>query len=367
MTTNTFDTTQAIVPVDTSPKKLSRPRVKVATSDPEAARVFAASARSVRTIKEYQRDWSLFLGWLDENNYPRPRQNEPYPTEVISDYLASLARTMTPDGQQHAYKASTIRRRLATICVAFTHIGIPNPREKVEDTLAGIMSRVLNEAPTRKKAATRNILDRLFAATPCNNVIALRDRAVILFGFETAMRRSNIAGTTIDELTFEPEGLLFRTKRRRKTRQKGTWLTVLMKPVDDNPEMCPVRTMKAWLSERQRRISPNDTPEEKKALFRRINEEDGSLGKAFNPDGRDVYHIVRAAAERAGLDMTLFGAHSLRSGFVTENKLLGRSNDIIKARTEHSRDETVDIYDQRKLEHESLSQSLFGKRKTQHQ
>ena len=40
--------------------------------------------------------------------------------------------------------------------------------------------------------------------------------------------------------------------------------------------------------------------------------------------GQTVYRLVRRAAERAGLDHSLYGAHSLRSGFATQAALRGK-------------------------------------------
>jgi site-specific recombinase XerC len=75
-----------------------------------------------------------------------------------------------------------------------------------------------------------------------------RDQAVLLFGFSTALRRSNIATVEISDIEFRPEGFVVHI-RKEKQDQTGVGRYIGV-PNGKHPDTCPVQALKAWLAYR---------------------------------------------------------------------------------------------------------------------
>jgi integrase len=107
-----------------------------------------------------------------------------------------------------------------------------------------------------------------------------------------------------------PEGLRV-TIRRGKTDQeaKGAVVAIVRGAI-----ACPVAAFKAWITAAGITAGP---------LFRPI-----AKGERVQParlTDRSVANIIKAHAERAGLDPASFSGHSLRSGFLTSAASRGAS------------------------------------------
>jgi integrase len=144
-------------------------------------------------------------------------------------------------------------------------------------------------------------------ATCTDGLIGVRDRALLLFAFASGgRRRSEVAAAMIENLTkVDDETYIYRLTRS-KTDQAGTGHSAdASKPVVG----VAAQALGVWLQA---------TGASEGAIFRRIR---GSL--AAEPlSAQAVSHIVQRRARLAGLTGD-YGAHSLRSGFVTE---AGRQN-----------------------------------------
>jgi integrase len=155
--------------------------------------------------------------------------------------------------------------------------------------------------PAKKAALTRDPLEALLA-TCTDGLVGLRDRALLLFGFSSGgRRRSEVTTAVIENLTkVDTDTYLYRLTRS-KTDQSGTELNPnAVKPIRGRA----AHALSAWLEASG--ITSG-------AIFRRIRK-----SKAVEPLApQAVWHIVRRRVQLAGLPNE-FGAHSLRSGFVTE-------------------------------------------------
>ncbi len=367
------------LPSPSTPKAIGSLLPAPSISDVQAT---ADSARTASTLKAYHRDWTTFTQWLDAHGHPHPREETPYPTAILASYLVGLA--------QGGYAIATISRHLATICVVFGKLSIASPRPKLEDTLTGLR-RQIGVAQDKKAPVTRDVLHRMLAVTPPTTLENVRDRAVLLFGLVTALRRSDIARTTWDELTFVDRGIEFRTRRRMKTNQTGDWLTLGIGRVDSDPYLCPVRALQHWRREMERRwgqgaqvvgarqpdswpaqvhrgqvegIQPPDlspvTSLDAAPVFWRV--EGGKLVMPF-PEGRDVAEIVKKIALRAGLDPKRFAGHSLRAGFVTTGAEAGLSDDELMDHTQHVQLDTLRGYKRGGALHFDAAERMLGSQK----
>jgi hypothetical protein len=132
-----------------------------------------------------------------------------------------------------------------------------------------------------------------------------RDRALLLLGWAGGFRRSALVSLDVADLLFSPAEGIAVTLRRDKTDQEGRG-RVLAIPFGSAAEVCPVRSVRAWLDA----AGVSEGP-----IFRAVNRH-GRAGAARLSD-RAVALVVQSAAAAIGLDVSTFAGHSLRAGFAT--------------------------------------------------
>ena len=174
------------------------------------------------------------------------------------------------------------------------------------------------ERPTKKTAITRTELEAMLS-TCDGSLEGLRDRALLCFGFASGgRRRSEIAAADMRDLRKVGEGGYIYRLEHSKTQQAG----VKADSTPDKPILGrSAEALSAWLEA---------TRIDEGAIFRRIWK--NRLGPALLPGS--VAAIVKRRARLAGLEGD-FGAHSLRSGFVTEAGKQGVPLPAVMAMTEH--------------------------------
>jgi integrase len=144
-------------------------------------------------------------------------------------------------------------------------------------------------------------------ATCTDGLIGIRDRALLLFAFSSGgRRRSEVAAATMENLIKIDDTTYIYRLTHSKTDQAGSEHNAEA----DKPLVgVAAQALSAWLE--ASRVTSG-------AIFRRIRKT-----KAVEPlSGQAVSLIVKRRAQLASLTGD-FGAHSLRSGFVTE---AGRQN-----------------------------------------
>jgi len=219
-------------------------------------------------------------------------------------------------------KLSTVVQRVAVLSTAHKLKRLTNPCEL--PSVCTLLSRARRaavkrgERPTKKTAITRAELEAMLA-TCDGSLEGLRDRALLCFGFASGgRRRSEIAAADMRDLRKVGEdGYIYRLEYS-KTQQAGV-------TVDSTPDK-PIlgrsaEALAAWL----KAADIHDG-----AIFRRIWK--ARVGLALLPGS--VASIVKRRAKLAGLEGD-FGAHSLRSGFVTEAGKQGVPLPAVMAMTEH--------------------------------
>jgi integrase len=154
-----------------------------------------------------------------------------------------------------------------------------------------------------------------------NDLVGLRDRALLLVGFAGAFRRSELVALDVSDVEVGEDGLTV-TLRRSKTDQEGAGRKVGI-PRGSTPETCPVRALRAWLETAAITES---------ALFRSVNRH-GRVGSRLSD--KHVAIAVKEAAAPVGLDVKSFAGHSLRAGLVTSAAIQGRSDRSIMNQTGH--------------------------------
>ncbi len=280
---------------------------------------YISSSKSFNTKRAYQSDWVDFENWCAENQLI----SLPAAENTIILYISTLA--------ESGMKMSTIQRRITSISIAHQAKGFSSPTYgiKTKTVWKGIRNEYgvvqVGKAPILVKD-----LRRMVMSLP-GNIQGLRDRALLLVGFAGAFRRSELVALNIDNVEFVNEGLIILIKHS-KTDQEGVGRKVGI-AYGSHLETCPVRTLRKWIEESKITDGP---------LFRKINKF-GLVEKRHLCD-KSVALIVKRSAESAGLDSSIYSAHSLRAGLATSAAVAGVSEWSIMQQTGHKSVEMVRRY-----------------------
>jgi integrase len=172
------------------------------------------------------------------------------------------------------------------------------------------------------KAPARTQEVRAMVGTCGEDLLGVRDRALLLLGFAGAFRRSELVGLDVEDLSFGRDGLTV-TLRRSKTDQEGAGQKVGA-PYGSTPATCPVRNLRAWLDAAHVTAGP---------VFRGVDRW-GHVSAAGLTD-KAVALVVKRHAEAAGLDPAQYAGHSLRAGLATAAAEAGVPERVITAQTRH--------------------------------
>lgn len=279
----------------------------------ERARAYARAGRATNTRRIYASRWRGFVAWCTA----RGVASLPAAPEIVALYITELADT--------GRAAATIELSLTAIAQAHALAGEASPRGDVavQQVRAGIRrtigTRAHGKAPFLA-AAVRVALRALGEGAP--PLAAARDRALVLVAWFGALRRSELVALDVRHVRFVAEGLEVLLERS-KTDQEGAGRTVPL-PRGRDPETCPVRALRAWLTAAAITEGP---------IFRSLTRW-GRLGPRLS--GHAVAVVVKKAAEAAGVDPVTIGAHSTRIGLVTEAAKQGRGEARIMKITGHT-------------------------------
>ena len=278
----------------------------------EAERVghYVSGALSAATRRAYAAALRSFRAWCSGTG----RTPCPADPAAVAAFLVAEA--------DAGKSVSALSQRLAAI--RWEHLrkgyGSPTTHPGVLDTMAGIR-RALGVAPSRKSPATVERVAALVAHIDRGTLKGKRDAALLLFGFASAMRRSELAALDLAHIEETARGLLV-TVARGKTDQEGRGHQRAI-PFGRSAELCPVKALRAWL---------DASGLEDGRVFRSITRH-GRIGASLRP--ATVADVVKHYAKAAGLEPAEFGGHSLRAGFVTSAAERGARTDRIMDHTGH--------------------------------
>ncbi len=269
--------------------------------------ITAGTARSTR--RAYQRDATYFWAWAklalgQKESYPATEEAViRFVLDHIGHMTTDVEKRLIKEGsktQWGSLKISTLRRYLASLSVAHQERGLVSPTlsPNVKILLRRARQANASNTPIKKAAITKDILKAMLDSCD-DSLIGVRDRALLLVGFTSGgRRRDELANLNIEDLRKVKDGYLLYI-RRSKTDQGGKGLEV---PIIGQAAI----VLKAWLVQSGLRSG---------ALFRGINT-NGSMNNTIS--GRTINRIVKRRVAMIGLEPDQFGAHSLRSGFITE-------------------------------------------------
>ncbi|MFV3332753.1 tyrosine-type recombinase/integrase [Pseudomonas sp. NY15437] len=310
-----------------------------------AAAAFVAAGTAANTVRSYRSALAYWAGWL-QLRYGRGLDAGPLPDTVAVQFLLDHLARPEAGGWVHLLPAAidavlvdagiktklgalsynTVRHRLAVLAKWHALKDWPSPTDsKAVKTLLreARKAQARQGVSVRKKtAAVREPLEAMLA-TCTDGVRGLRDRALLLLAWSGGgRRRSEVVTLQVGDVRRLDADTWLYALGVTKTETEGIRR--------EKPLRGPAaQALAAWLAAAPANTGP---------LFRRVYR-GGRVGtEALSSD--QVARIVQRRAQLAGLEGD-WGAHSLRSGFVSEAGRQGVSLGEVMAMTEHRSIATV--------------------------
>ncbi|WP_246144733.1 site-specific integrase [Actinacidiphila oryziradicis] len=279
------------------------------------------------TRRAYASDWEQFTDWCAVTG------SSPLPAspECVIEYVTHLKTAVRPKTGR-PFSPSSIERAIAAIRTAHRAANIQPPETKgARMVLTGYrdqLARAKDPAARTRKAAPavparlRDMLATLDRVT----LIGKRDAALLLLGFASAARVSELVALDLPDLVETEQGIEAAVYRLKVKAFTDTAI-----PYGSNPATCPVRALRA-LREAMTEAGRTDGP-----LFVRVDRH-GRIAPPMYRRGVPIgdssgrltaqaaAQVVERAADAAGLEGQWTG-HSLRRGFATAARKAG--HDIV--------------------------------------
>jgi len=291
-------------------------------ADMAQVHAYVSESLAPSTRRAYRSALAAFRSWCGAEGVTAL----PARPETVAAFVAAEA--------QAGRKVATLEQRIAAIRWAHEAAGMESPTASklVRSAMQGIR-RKHGTAPSRKSPVTVDRLAAMISHADAETLKGLRDRALLLFGFASALRRSELVALVTDDLEETERGLLV-TVRRSKSDQEGRGHQRAI-PFGHNAELCPVKALRAWLG---------GAGIVEGFVFRSVDRH-GNIGESMS--ARAVADVVKRYAKRAGLNSAEFSGHSLRAGFVTSAAERGARAERIMDHTGHRSAAMVRVYTRR--------------------
>lgn len=285
----------------------------VVPADPETLELYqyAAGADATNTQRAYASDWKQFMDWCKKRKV-RPLPSNP---DDIARYIRDCA-------EKQNLKISTIRRRLAAISQAHKRSGYETPCEEwvVKNTMKRLRREIGRPARGKAPLLVEDLKDMLTHCPP--TLAGQRDKALLLIGYTSALRRSELVQLEVEDMTGSDDGIVVLI-RKSKTDQKRDGRKVAI-PFGKDPETCPVRALLKWLEAANIIEGP---------VFRGFTR--AGTTRTTPLSDRMVAEIVKTYCSKIKKRVALFSGHSLRSGLATSAAIAGASERSIQQQTGH--------------------------------
>lgn len=344
-----------------------------------AAAVSGSVADTTRS--SYAASWSRFEGWCRSHGH-RPLPADP---EALATFLLEFEQLVEADGRP-SYAPSTLTAWTAGINAAHRAAGHPPPGQAdvVRRVLASIRrgratapQRVAPLRPSHITAMVSTARAAAVAGSWRTMVTERRNTALLIWGFDSACRESELVGLDDVDVEWVDEGLVLHV-RRSKTDQEAkgqrkaiprrrsvdrcgvcAWVrlqellvaqdlggaTAVVRALRDNRKIPDVHVCHRPDGFAETRVG--DTAVSPRPVFRAISPATAGGFTDRRIHRETVRQVLLAEARRAGLPPELvsrLGGHSMRAGFVTTALRAGAAPYEVRRQTGHISDRTVDIY-----------------------
>jgi integrase len=317
------------------PRDSCHPHLRVPSGPPEpltaaeTVRIEAALAANYAdsTRATYACAWRTWAGWCRRRGAPAL----PGAPLLVCAYLVQRA----DDG----LSAATLELACSAISYQHRQAGVPDPigTETVRLVRRGLRSRLGTAARRPARALTTEEINQIVTPIDRSTAKGARDAALILLGFASALRVSELSALTLADLERQPAGLLLHLPRS-KTDPEAHGQTVGVAH-GRHPATDPIAALDRCLqvrrtTTRSREPGPGESgpgesgPGESLPVFtgRRSDADDTTAIR-----GSGISRMVRERARAAGLDDPRITGHSLRAGHATTAARAGVPIDRIAA------------------------------------
>lgn len=288
------------------------------TDDEVADVARRGSARA--TKRAYTSDVKVFVDWCEGKGPDGLPRATPWPTsqETLARYITARAKA--------GAKLRTVQRGMVAVRQANRAQGHDPPAglllEKTWEGLVRDYGMHARKVAPLSAGQIKAMVDTLGA----RRRIDIRNRALLLVGFATGMRRSEIVGIEYKHLRWVRQAVkpgIVITIPRSKTDQAAEGREVALSYLDS--PYCPARALELWLMVSRCESGP---------VFV------GTRGRRLTGmrlDGGDVCRTVKGLVKRAGVGEAgaVYGGHSLRAGMITEARRGGADEDLVMAQSGH--------------------------------
>ena len=276
---------------------------------------FIAASQSAATKRAYAYDLKHFFA----NGGAIPAN-----PAVLVEYLARCAEKLS---------VATLERRLTAIHKAHLEKSLKSPARS--ETVKRVMQGIRRTLGTKQRQVQPLVKDDLLAALVMIDrqkmpIKAARDRALLLVGFASAMRRSELVAVRVEHLTYLANGVEIFLPTS-KTDQEAHGRTVFIPHAD--ADRCPVRALTLWME-----IAGIDEG----FVFRAVSRHDRVARQGLS--AQSVALVVKASVQRVGGDAKKVSGHSLRAGYCTSAAEKGLQPWQIREQTGHKSDVTLAKY-----------------------
>ncbi len=242
------------------------------------------------------------------------------------------------------YKASTIQRILASITYKYRLNGFQFDRKNpnIAETISAIVRDEKNNKSGQAKELLKSDIVKILDAIPKDekDYSNIRDKALILIGFYSFCRRSELLGMKFEHLNFSEDGIQVLIPFS-KTDQTGQGRMIFLPVTSDN--YCPVKALNHWLEIAMIESGP---------LFYKINKSNTIEKYTMNYKNQKVslndssfVLILKKRATAAGIDdSNKISGHSLRIGSITQARMNGVPTHEIMAQSGHKTTQMIDRY-----------------------
>ena len=243
-----------------------------------------------------------------------------------------------------AYKASTIQRILASITYKYRSNNLQFDRKNanIAETISAIVRNEKNLKSGQAKEILKADIEKIINCIhdDSEDYSTLRDKALILIGFYSFCRRSELLGMKYEHLNFGDSGIQVLIPFS-KTDQTGEGRMIFLPKTND--DFCPVKSLKNWLEIARIDNGP---------LFYKINKSNSIEKYTMNQMNQKVslndasfVLILKKRARAAGLeDCDKISGHSLRIGSITQARMNGVPTHEIMAQSGHKTTQMIDRY-----------------------
>ena len=204
----------------------------------EAARRYAHHSRAASTWRTYESAWRIFSEWCASVAL----SSLPAEPDTVAMFIGAQADTGLAE--------STLAHRLPAIRLMHLGQGLPSPHNTlvVVEVMRGLRRQRARAGrqPVKKAPLVDELIKRLVDGLDLATLRGMRDRALLLYGFAGALRRSELVAMNLTHIEAHEKGHLLTIPFSKADQEgRGQTIPILAQP---GSRYCPVAALQAWVA-----------------------------------------------------------------------------------------------------------------------